>query len=95
MVSLFEKKSPGGEWEPNAELFDYKFDFKKIKKQANRFVFIHSDNDLYCPLEYVKYLSKELDGELIVIKGAGHFSMGSGGERFRKLPDILEILKEK
>lgn len=41
-------------------LFEEPFDFKKIKKHAKRFIFIHSDNDPYCPLDHAEYLAKGL-----------------------------------
>src|SRR5579864_4425205 len=34
-----------------SELFPKPFDFEKIKARCGKFVFIHSDNDPYCPLE--------------------------------------------
>lgn len=92
LVAVFEKNSPGGKWEPNKELFDYKFDLNKIKTKARRFVFIISDNDPYCPVDYVKKLSGTLKGELIITHGDGHFSVSSGGEKFKQLPIIVNIL---
>src|SRR5690606_14458868 len=50
------------EWDALDDLFIKPFDFKLIKKKAKRFVFIHSDNDPYCPLEHAKYLSEKLEG---------------------------------
>lgn len=76
-------------------LFSKPFDFKKIKKQAKHFIFLHSDNDPYCPLEHAVYLSEKLGGKLIVKKGQKHFSVSTGGEKFRKLPIILELIKER
>lgn len=38
LVAPFEKKSAGGAWEPNKELFDYEFDLQKVKKHAKNFV---------------------------------------------------------
>lgn len=72
-------------WESLEELFEKPFDFEKIKKHAKRFVFIHSDNDPYCPLDHAKFLSEKLEGKLIIIKDQGHFS----GEGIT-IPQILE-----
>lgn len=74
-------------------LFEKPFDFKKIKKHAKRFIFIHSDNDPYCPLGHAKYLSKKLGGKLIVKKGQGHFNLEKGPE-YKQFPFILEVLKK-
>ncbi|MES2014755.1 MAG: alpha/beta hydrolase, partial [Patescibacteria group bacterium] len=82
-------------WESLQHLFDIPFDFEKIRAHAKRFVFIHSDNDPFCPLEGAEYLSEELGGELVVVPGAYHFSIGTGGERFRELPILLDILDGK
>lgn len=75
-------------WESLKELFLTPFDFEKIKRHAKEFIFIHSDNDPYCPLEHAEYLSQKLNGKLVLIKGQGHFS----GENI-KIPQILEELK--
>lgn len=73
------------------ELFLQPFDFGKIKQRAKKFIFIHSDNDPHCPLEHAQYLSKQLGGELIVLKGQGHFNL-EAGEQYRKFPFLLDLL---
>jgi len=75
-----------------SRLFDEEFDFKKIKTKANRFVFIHSDNDPYCPLDHAEYLSRQLDGELIVKPGEAHFSISTAGEKYKEFPLVLDLL---
>lgn len=74
-------------------LFEDPYDFKKIKKHAKRFVFIHSNNDPYCPLDHAKYLAKKLGGKLIIKKGQGHFNL-EVGEKYKQFPFILEVLKK-
>lgn len=78
-------------WEALNELFLEVFNFDLIKSRAKKFIFIHSDNDPYCPLEHAQYLSGRLDGELIVKKGQGHFSTGKNPE-YTKFPFLLEVL---
>lgn len=39
------------EWDVLDGLFEEPFDFKKIKSKAKWFIFIHSDDDPYCPLD--------------------------------------------
>lgn len=73
---------------------DKPFDFANIKSHAKRIIFIHSDNDRYCPLEHAEYLAKELDAELIVKEGQDHFSTGTSGEQYRQFPLLLELLGE-
>lgn len=75
-------------------LFEEPFNFKEIKKHAKHFIFIHSDNDPYCPLEHAKYLAKKLGGKLIIKKGQGHFNLEKG-EEYKQFPFILELLGEK
>jgi len=77
-------------WDALKELFDDKFDFKEIKTKAKRFVFIHSNNDPYCPLEHAESLSKSLGGDLIVKKGQKHFSIGTMGKIYEKFSFLLQ-----
>jgi hypothetical protein len=81
-------------WDALDGLFEEPFDFEEIKEKANNFIFIHSDNDPYCPLEYAQYLSNKLDGELIVKKGQEHFNLEKGPE-YKEFPLLLNLLLEK
>ena len=81
-------------WDSLSGLFEEPFNFAKIKNKAKRFVFIHSDNDPYCPLEHAEYLAKELDGELVIKEGQKHFSVGTFGEEYRKFPFLLELIEK-
>jgi predicted alpha/beta hydrolase family esterase len=80
-------------WEILDGLFEEPFDLPKIKTKANKFIFIHSDNDPYCPLDHAEYLSKELGGELVLVPGQQHFSIGTGGEQYSQFPLLLELLR--
>lgn len=80
-------------WEVLSDLHSKPLDFSKIKNMAKRFIFIHSDNDPYCPLEHAKFLANELGGELIVMRGQKHFSVGTMGEKYKKFPLLLELIK--
>lgn len=81
-------------WENLTHLWDIPIDYKRIKKRSKRHVFVHSEDDPYCALDHAKELSKKLGGELIVQKGAKHFSLDPGGPRFKKLPIVLKILEK-
>ena len=76
-------------------LFLEPFDFDLIKTKANKFVFIHSDNDPYYPLAHAQYLSAKLNGELIIKPGQFHFSIGTAGEKYKEFPFLLEKILEK
>jgi len=75
----------------NDRIFDVEFDFEKIKQNCKDIVFIHSDNDPYCPLEHAEYLSEETDGNLIVMPGQKHFNK-EFSQKYTKFPKLLEIL---
>lgn len=74
------------------KLFTEEVDFEKIKSRAKEFVFIHSDDDPFCPLEGAKYLAKKLNGTMKILPGYKHFSYSTGGERFLKLPEMLQFI---
>ena len=71
------------------------FNFELIKTKANKFVFIHSDNDPYCPLEHAQYLSKKLGGQLIIKPGQFHFNISSAGEQYKQFPFLRDLILEK
>jgi len=84
------------DWDSLKGLFENELDFEKIKKMANKFVFIHSDNDPYCPLDHAKELSKKLNGDLFVKKGQKHFSVGTMGKIYEQFPFLLKaIMKDQ
>lgn len=75
-------------------LFKKPFDWKKIRENADKIILIHSDNDPYVLLKHGEILKENLHAELIVKKNHKHFSVSTGGEKFKKLPIILELLEE-
>jgi predicted alpha/beta hydrolase family esterase len=79
-------------WGALVGLFQEPFDFEDIKSHCNRFIFIHSDNDPYVPLEHAKYLSNELNGELNIIESQGHFNTEVSPD-YKQFPRLLEIIE--
>jgi len=79
-------------WEALDELFTEPFDWKKIKTKAKKFIFIHSDDDPFCPLAHAKFQAKKLNGQLIIKKGQKHFSISPGGPKYKKFPFLLGLL---
>ena len=79
-------------WDNLDGLFEEPMNFEKIKKHAKEFILIHSDNDPYCPLEHAEYLSKKLNGKLIIKKGEQHFGIEAGGKKYKEFPYLLEII---
>jgi len=82
-------------WDSLKNLFDDPFDFNLIKTKAKQFIFIHSDNDPYCPLDHAKFLSKELNGILIKKKKQKHFSVGTMGKQYLQFPDLLNLILQE
>ena len=78
-------------WNSLEGLFDKPFDFQKIKSRAKHFIFIHSDNDPYCPLEHAEFLSNKLNGKLIIKKGQKHFNLEQD-PKYKRFPFLLKIL---
>lgn len=70
---------------------DKNFDFEKIKSKCKAFSIIHGDNDLNIPLDNAKFLSQNINGELIIVEKGGHLN-GSAG--WFKLPQCLESLNK-
>ncbi|MBW3568704.1 alpha/beta hydrolase [Candidatus Parcubacteria bacterium] len=81
-------------WEMLKELFEEPFDFKAIKKKSKQFIFVHSGDDPYCPIEQARYLAENLQGEFIELQGMGHFKLRLDA-RFDKFPELLEIINKK
>jgi predicted alpha/beta hydrolase family esterase len=79
-------------WENLRELFMKPFDFERIRTKARKFIFVHSDNDPYCPLEQAEYLCEKVGGELVIIPGQGHFSAEASPEYVR-FPALLDIIQ--
>ncbi len=80
-------------WE-KLEGVDVPFDYPKIKKHADKFIVIHSDNDPHCPLDGAKYIADQLDASLKIFHGMQHFSSDIE-PRFKEFPELLEILKQE
>ena len=75
-------------------LFTSPFDFKLIKSKSNKFIYIHSDNDPYCPLSHAKYLLSKTGGELVLLTGQKHFSIFTSGLKYKKFPKLLAKIKQ-
>lgn len=81
------------EWDSLNQLFEQPFDFNLIKTKAKKFVFVHSDNDPYVPLEHAEYLAAKVGGELIVLPDQGHFSFEANPD-YNQFPELLEMIRK-
>lgn len=79
-------------WESLTGLFEEPFDFEKIKTKANKFVFLHSDNDPYVPIEHARYLSEQVGGELVIKTGQGHFNTEID-KKYSSFPLLFDIIR--
>ncbi len=75
-------------------LFEEPFDFEKIRTRARRFVFLHSDNDPWCPLSGAEELAEKLGGELVVVPGGAHLNIGTAGPAYKEFPLLLTMVDD-
>ncbi len=78
--------------EINKSFATKQFDWQKIKQNAGQIYLFHSDNDPYVPMSKAEELAKDLETEIIVVKGAGHFNQVAG---YTKFPELFEVIKSR
>lgn len=76
------------------KLFPKKWDWKKIRSQSKKFIIFQALDDPYVQVRHAETLKEKLNGELILIPGASHFSISTGGERFKEFPELLQKILE-
>lgn len=81
-------------WEPLNELFSIPFDFEKCKNNCNKFIYVHSDDDPFCPIEEARYLHSQTGGKLIIIPGQKHFTTSTMGDSYKQFPKLIGIIKK-
>ncbi len=74
----------------NETFYIKKINWNQIKRNCTKFYIFHSDNDPYVPLEKAKELANKLGVKAILVKGAGHFNVATGYDKFELL---LEKIK--
>jgi len=71
-----------------------KYDWGKIKSNANSFYFINSDNDPWgCDDTAGRKLFDKLGGNLIIRHGEGHMGSSSFNQPYTKFPLILKLIE--
>jgi len=63
-----------------------------INSYSYPFIYVHSDNDPYIPIEQAKFLSTESNGKLIELEGQGHFNTESNSD-YKQFPELIEIIE--
>lgn len=81
-------------WDPTRDLFIYPWDMEKVKKKADKFILIHSDNDSYVSVDHGEWFKDKLGekAQLVIMKDQGHFSIGSAGEKYKEFPELLQYI---
>ncbi|MFH1222274.1 MAG: alpha/beta fold hydrolase [Candidatus Micrarchaeota archaeon] len=74
------------------DFFRGAYDFVKIRKNANKFFVINSDDDPFVPLSYGEEMAKQLNAKFLVEHKAGHINAGTGHLSYQR---VLELLEEK
>lgn len=92
MVSAFRNDLG---WRNLQQLFSKPFDYATISKRSNTYYFLHSDNDPYCDLEHASFLHQQIGGDLIVLPGQQHFSIGTYGESYKQFPYLLNLILDR
>ena len=75
-----------------AHLFPKMWDWDKIRKSSKDFIIFYSPQDPFIQSRHAETLEKNLNGKLILVSDALHFSVASGGERFREFPELLKYI---
>lgn len=95
LVGAFTKRmTESPSWEMLKELFDNPFEYEGIRQKSGQFIFVHSEDDPYCPIEQAEFLSTKLGGEMHRFTKMGHFSKRLD-PRFDKFPELLDIIHQK
>lgn len=79
-------------WNSLKGLFLKPFDFAQIKTKSRFWYFLHSDNDPYCPQDHAEYLHDHIGGDLIILPGQKHFSIGTAGDQYKTFPYLLHLI---
>lgn len=56
-------------WKKLKNLQNVAVDYDVVSKKSEDFIFLHSDNDPYVPMEDASWLAQQLHGKMNVIKG--------------------------
>lgn len=79
-------------WDSLSDLFRQPLDFLAIAAHSRLWYFLHSDNDPYCPLDHARFLHSKIGGDLIVLPGQKHFSVGTFGQEYRQFPYLYHLI---
>jgi uncharacterized protein len=72
-----------------ADFFRTKFEYKKIKKNAEKIFILQSDNDPYIKMHIAEELAEKLDCRLLIFNNKEHLSAGTDNFTFKELRDMI------
>ncbi|MFV0485226.1 MAG: alpha/beta fold hydrolase [Candidatus Saccharimonadales bacterium] len=78
-------------WEKLKSIQNIEVDYSKVKKMADEFVIIYSDDDPYVPVDEAEWLAKNLGGRLKLISGQGHFNLESS-PKYKEFPKLIATI---
>ena len=70
------------------------FNFEEIKQKAGQLLFVHGDDDPYCPLDKAQWLAQQTGSEVVIVPKGQHFSTYIDPS-FTKFPRLLELLEAR
>jgi hypothetical protein len=78
------------DYEPVKKMYaSWIFNWRKIKKQADKIIAIYSDDDPFVPVKHARELHKLVGAEKVLIPGQKHFSV-STNNKYTEFPEILK-----
>lgn len=80
-------------WDSLKGLFAEPLDFDAIKNHCPRFILVHSDDDPYVPTEQAEFVADNIDGELMILEGQGHFNTELSPD-YKQFPELLDIIDD-
>ncbi len=76
--------------EPFVHLFPVGgFDYQLIGEKTGQLLFVHGDDDPYCPLEQAQWMAERTHSDLVVVPEGHHLGESASG----RLPILLEALE--
>lgn len=71
---------------------ELKHNFSRLKTRAKKYSCIFSDNDPYVPMNNVTDFQSNLNSEIIMLSGKGHFDEETAG--VKELPEAVQEIKK-
>lgn len=93
MVSTFDHALPGMEMQ-HQNLFSVVYEPELITQHAKHRLFVHAEDDPWCPLEGAQDWCQKVQGDLITFQSGGHFST-SLDPKYVAFPELIELLEQR